>query len=138
MHIRYNNQRHLHSCISQSENERHLIQVHVGAISQRSLSVFAFIFSFILLSYKRNKLCCTTLLYDFGQLLNLAIFFILTEICISFQRYLMLRNKKLMKNVSYKRIIVLIAFVSIVYYFPNFFLNKLVSAEVFNNSSQTN
>ena len=68
----------------------------------------------------------------------LAIFYILVEIWISFQRYLILKNKKLLENVSYKRIISFFAVFSFIYYFPAIFLHKVVTVSIFNNSTQKN
>ena len=67
----------------------------------------------------------------------LAIFYILVEIWISFQRYLMLKNKKFLENISYNKIIALVAFFSFIFYTPAFFLYRIFPINVFNNSTQT-
>ena len=79
-----------------------------------------------------------SIIFDFYISSALAIFYILVEIWISFQRYLILKNKKLLENVSYKRIISFFAVFSFIYYFPAIFLHKVVTVSIFNNSTQKN
>ncbi len=66
----------------------------------------------------------------------LAIFYILIAIWISLQRYLLFKNKKLLENISYRKIISFLLLLSFFYYFPAIFQNRIVIIN--NNSTQSN
>ncbi len=52
------------------------------------------------------------------------------------QRYLLFKNKKLLENISYRKIISFILLLSFLYYFPAIFQNRIVIIN--NNSTQSN
>ena len=68
----------------------------------------------------------------------LAIFSILVEIWISFQRYFMIKKIKYFANISYTKGISTLTFISFVYYFLSAFIYKIVSIDVYDYSTKTN
>lgn len=100
----------------------------------------------ILTSYNIMKYCAECPLYTsyFTQIYliyindyltsSLAIFNILIDIVISFQRYFILLNKPYCQNISYKWVLFIIMVVSLVYYFPLIFFKDIL---VISNSTSS-
>lgn len=71
-----------------------------------------------------------TVLIDDYFTSSLAIFCILLEIFLSLQRYMILTNRKMLTNLSYKIVIPVIFIISLLYYAPFLFRKNILSTTV--------